>query len=96
MSDIRDMVRITGDVSVVDEINAIVASNEIITATIFLPEYSGGEEYEGAYQVTPSAHNPIILETEGKMMRDDVTVFKIPYFETSNITGKTVYIASEV
>lgn len=53
-------------------------------------------EYHGDYEVTPSASTAIILETGGLMMVEDVTVRKIPYYETSNITGKTVYIASEV
>lgn len=96
MSDIRDLVRITGDISVIENITASVASNEVITATIFLPSHTGGVPYEGEYEVTPSAHNAIVLETDGKTMTDDVTVFKIPYYETSNLTGKTVYIASEV
>lgn len=52
--------------------------------------------YDGAYEVTPSAHEAQILETEGRVMEDDVTVRIIPFFQTSNISGDTVYIASEV
>ena len=52
--------------------------------------------YDGAYDVIPKADEETILETEGLVMADDVTVRRIPYFETSNISGKTVYIASEV
>ena len=59
-------------------------------------EVTGGEHYQGEYIVIPSPSDNITLETEGKVMDDDVTVIKIPYYETSNITGKTVYIASEV
>lgn len=55
-----------------------------------------GEVYNGDYTVTPSAHNNIILETKHKSMRDDVTVLEIPYYETSNLTGMTVYIADQV
>lgn len=54
------------------------------------------ELYDGAYEVTPDAHNPVVLNTKDKMMADDVTVNKVPYFQTSNATGDTVYIASEV
>lgn len=56
----------------------------------------GGEKYEGDYIVTPSAHNDIILETADKVMEDNVTVLEIPYYETSNITGTTVYIADQI
>lgn len=52
--------------------------------------------YDGEYVVTPKAHESTILETKYKTMADDVTVLKVPYYETSNITGETVYIASEV
>lgn len=56
----------------------------------------GGEPYEGEYTVIPKANVPTVLETAGKTLNKDVTVTKIPYYETSNPTGDTVYIASEV
>lgn len=54
------------------------------------------QEYEGPYEVTPSPEDAITLETASKTMRDDVTVKKIPYYETANEWGNTVYIGSEV
>ena len=56
----------------------------------------GGEPYKGEYTVIPKANEPTVLETAGKTLNKDVTVTKIPYYETSNPTGDTVYIASEV
>lgn len=54
---------------------------------------SGGiEEYEGPYVVTPKAWEEIILDTDEKYMKDDVTVLEIPYYETSNVSGMTAYI----
>lgn len=53
-------------------------------------------DYTGPYTVTPLAENAVILPTRDKHMRDDVTVLKVPYFQTSNPYGDTVYIASEV
>ncbi len=54
------------------------------------------EYYTGAYTVVPKAHEAITLPTHGLMMSDDVTVTKVPYYETSNIfDGLTVYIAEE-
>ena len=35
------------------------------------------------------------MKTKNKKMEDNVTVLAIPYFETSNLTGKTVYIGGE-
>lgn len=55
----------------------------------------GGEPYEGAYEVTPRVE-ATVLRTEGKTMEKDLTVKKIPYYETSNELGETVYIAAEV
>lgn len=52
--------------------------------------------YGGAYEVTPSAHESQTLETAGHIMENDVTVKIIPFFQTSNVSGDTVYIASEV
>ena len=54
------------------------------------------DQYEGEYDVTPRAKSEVVLNTDGLMMKSDVTVRKVPYFETSNATGETVYIANEV
>lgn len=54
-------------------------------------------EYTGDYEVTPLAASAVVLETNGKRMTDDVTVKKVPYYETSNPGGGyTAYIAMEV
>ena len=53
--------------------------------------------YNGAYSVTPSAAGAQTMRTAGKLMDADITVQKIPYFETSNTSdGVTVIIGSEV
>ena len=53
--------------------------------------------YTGEYIVIPKADTQQILETQNKLMLDDVTVTEVPYFETSNVAGGlTVYIANEV
>lgn len=53
------------------------------------------EYYTGDYTVTPTANAQTLL-TEHKFMADNVTVKSVPYSETSNDYGETVYIASEV
>lgn len=58
---------------------------------------SGGDVYEGPYEVTPRAYNEVVLETMNKIMEADVTVHRVPYYETSNLfDGKTAYIAEEI
>ena len=49
-------------------------------------------DYEGAYEVTPRKVADVILQTKDKRMKEDVTVLKIPYWVTSNESGKTLYI----
>lgn len=56
-----------------------------------------GNTYDGPYEVTPRAHNEVILPTRDLFMADDVTVRRVPYYETSNLfDGKTAYIAEEI
>ena len=60
--------------------------------------YSDAEipEYEGPYDVTPTV-NSQRLKTADKVMRSDVEIDGVPYFETSNTAGgSTVYIAKEL
>lgn len=47
-----------------------------------------GDMYDGPYTVTPYLEAQI-LATKNKTMRDDVTVFEIPYAEVSNTSGGT-------
>lgn len=55
-----------------------------------------GTPYTGAYEVTPKAYEEQILETARKYLTQNVTVHEVPYYVTSNQSGETVYIASEV
>ena len=50
--------------------------------------------YDGDYIITPKVESQL-MRTKNKKMEDNVTVLAIPYFETSNLTGKTVYIGGE-
>lgn len=53
--------------------------------------------YSGEYEVVPSAFDAQTLPTANKVLKKDITIQKIPYFETSNLQdGVTVYIAEEV
>lgn len=52
--------------------------------------------YSGEYEVTPNAHCDKILRTQDKLLKENITVSKVPYFETSNEYGDTVYIAEGV
>lgn len=85
-----------------------VSVNESLTMSVNMSEaYSfelggcvnmGGlvDHYEGAYTVTPKAHTSQTLETANKYLTDNVLVLEVPYYETSNTSGMTAYIADEV
>lgn len=47
----------------------------------------GGEPYSGEYDVTPLPRDDVVLPTANRRMSDDVTVRRIPYYETSNPSG---------
>ena len=58
---------------------------------------STGVVYDGDYIVTPLVNDPVILNTNGKLMTDDVTVLKVPYLETANPSGgNTAYIGENI
>lgn len=54
---------------------------------VFNPIYiSSNEDYEGLYDITPMFEEQV-LETENKIMTNDLTVQAIPYYEVSNAQG---------
>lgn len=56
----------------------------------------GVELYEGAYTVHSAAHEAQELPTANKHLVKNITVEKIPYYETSNMSdGITIYIGDE-
>ncbi len=75
---------------------SLVGDHHKITGTLTIPNAPGLNQYAGPYEVTPRAYVDQVLETDGLLMTDDVTVFKVPYYETSNIfDGLTVFIAED-
>lgn len=56
----------------------------------------GVEMYEGAYTVCSTVHEAQELPTANKHLVKNITVEKIPYYETSNLSdGITIYIGDE-
>lgn len=71
----------------------VTSSNETIDMSIGAAyEMREGDPYDGPYEVTPRLHVQS-LETDGKLMEDDVTVYEIPVTRTTNPHGgQTVLI----
>lgn len=87
---------LSGALSANASLSGALSGNGSLSGALSLGEGVVAPIYEGSYTVTPKAHTEQVLATDGKLMEDDVTVFEIPYFETSNLSGTTVYIANEV
>lgn len=75
------------------EIHIPLKVKDSTTIGLTIKEGGGGllPVYTGETTVTPKtvAQN---LETANKSVLSDITVLEIPYFETSNVKGKTVII----
>ena len=78
----------------ITEIPVSIATDQVNIAVGLGAAYSmvEGDPYEGEYTVTPRLTEQS-LETNGKIMRDDVTVHQIPISRVSNpYDGITVLI----
>jgi hypothetical protein len=78
--------------------NEISVSLDPEISEIDIPQLAAGEiidvdhpDYEGPYEITPRV-DAQSMETQGKAMRQDVTVLAIPVFEVSNEWGTTINI----
>lgn len=80
------------------EVRATASLSDMVaeaTAELSTKIISSGDfpVYSGPYEVTPTMEKQV-LETQQRTLLDDVTVKKIPIYETSNLSGgTTVYIA---
>lgn len=51
--------------------------------------------YTGETDIIPKAYQDQILNTANKLVTQNILVHKVPYTETHNDSGVTVYIAKE-
>lgn len=59
-------------------------------------ESTDGEIYQGDYTVTPKVTEEVLLQTKSKVMKNNVTVLKVPQFEVSNDSGgKTLILGDD-
>ena len=79
---ISNSVALTGRINSINKLQGVISVLEPV------------DSYKGDYIITPKVESQSI-KTKNKKMEDNVTVLAIPYYETSNPTGKTVYIGGE-
>lgn len=86
---------ITGDISCEDSLTGSIAPIASIEGEI-LPGMGVYDVFDGDYEVDP-AFSSKVLDTDGKLMSDDVTVKPIYVSVTENLSGgNTVYIGGEL
>ena len=72
------------------------ATSATLHGTLSARSVIGAEIYDGAYSVHSEAHEAQELPTANKHLVKNITVEKIPYYETSNLSdGITIYIGDE-
>lgn len=84
---------LTGAVSSGGEIQGKLDTASTLVGSVGFPKCDYPMPYIGEYEVTPRSYEQY-LDTNDKYMSDDVTVKQIPYFETSNDYGETIYIGT--
>ena len=87
---------LTGKLKESRTISGFLNAENGISGILNISNAVGVMPYDGIYEVTPKAWDVQTLETAHKLMTDNVTVFKVPYWETSNLyNGLTVFIAED-
>ena len=74
---ILDVINMSADLSVTENIQGTLSLEKNVAADISLPFSIGGQPYTGEYEVTPNLEIQV-LNTNGKSMRNNVTINPIP------------------
>lgn len=95
MSGIRALDSLSGKISGESVLKGTLSGIESLNGSICVTrEY---DTYSGDYKVVPKASGSQILNTANKVLKEDILVTEVPYWETSNESnGTTAYIAKEV
>ena len=72
-----------------------IASSGQLMGAVVIPTSVHSETYDGEYVITPKLSEDVILKTKAKVLRDDLTIRKIPQYEVSNESGGKTFIIGE-
>ena len=75
----------------VENIKGKISAGINLTGSVQTTGGSALPDYTGEYEITPTVEAQT-LNTKNKTLRDDLEIKEIPYFETSNEYGNTIYI----
>ena len=94
MSLIKEIEHLTGIMSAEPFLSGKLSCNVGLKGGLSVPDdYS---LYLGDYLIVPRAFEGQTIATANKLLKKDILIKEIPYFETHNPKGITVYIAKEV
>ena len=89
IGDVKNKVSINGTVipsaSIAGKVSGSCTTGTISIGKLGIVRCYHGK-YTGYYTVIPSVSGEV-LETNGKVLKDDITVRPIPYYVTSNLSG---------
>jgi len=78
-------------------IGVLTPAKAVLQGTLSAKRNTGGAKYTGSYTARSQADEAYQLPTANRYLTDNITVEKIPYYETSNLAdGLTVYIGKEI
>lgn len=82
----------TGIINPVQSISGKINPVIMMSGTLNVAEGYYPDIYEGTLEFTSAVSIDQEIPTKKKLITNDITIKKIPYFETSNLSGTTVYI----
>ena len=71
------------------------ADSILMEGIISIPPEIPTDIYEGEYTIVSKPFETNEIQTQGLKMQENIVVLEIPYYETSNVSGYTVYIGGE-
>lgn len=66
-----------------------------LVGEVVIPTSVHTELYEGNYVITPKVSDDVVLLTKEKVLKDNLTVQKIPQYEVSNDAGGKTFIIGD-
>lgn len=82
-----------------DTFNATLKTSEIEEISVSMDSVvSNGaiSAYTGTYEIIPKVEEEVVLNTRDKILKDNVTVHKVPFYEVHNDKGMTFIVGEEI
>ena len=83
--------QLTGFLHSTGTLSGVLLDGGSLSGSLSVVTVTDAEPYSGNYEVSPAVGSQTI-PVRNKLMKQDLTVDPIPFYETSNPTGTTVYI----